>query len=1324
MDKYCYITEEKAMKRTSRFIKTLIAVAVSLTCIITFMPHALATDTVVITASGNPHLYAALHAAPYNLDPGPSPDGNIMQSEMQALTGTLDLSGCQLDNLAGLSSANHIDRLILNNNPGITNLTPIYYMPSITELSLNNDTGITAFPDMSYMTKLNDLTLWGCTGLNNADMNSLLALPVMKDGTKAFNLLLNGTNITDVSCFTPTAAPGLKNLSWGSASFNATAIGTLQGCTQLTDLYLDGDSNIGNAALPYIDHLTNLRILDIASCGISDLSGIKDLSLATLLAGDNSIKSLSPLKSMDLGCLYIPGNLVSDLSDLSGMDLTQLYAEYNYLDPTDGSSDRAVMDSITGNGGTADYTNQYQLTVNYDTDSKGTAAKASDTVYYGQSVTLPAVSNVNAGYTFKGWDTNGDQVMDHAAGSTVAIAPTLPIPSNTLSYTAKYNTTDAISQATNPHLYNALMAFYSTQVGHDHPGYITDGELESLTGSLTIPGVWDITSIEGLQDCQNITALYLDDNTGLTDLSPFNYHEMTQLQTLSLMGCGSKLSLPDYWDMPNLENLYISDNSQIDDGGGLEPVALLPKLETLLLRNCSEVEGFDDLRHMSWLRTLMIEGSDLKALPDMSEMSGLIYLDLRSTEDLIAVSNLHAGLLSLPNLKAYSPSKPFTLDISQTNLKEIDFLTPAAAPGLYMLMMQNMPFTSASDFSKLAVLTQLKTLDMGNNQGAGSGIGDGILQYLDGLSNVNNLGVSNCGITDLTGIQDMHLNNLSISRNAGLKSLSPVSGMSLDALYASGCCIYDLDPLMSMYGLTTIDVSQNYLDPTAGSDDRAVLDAIATRPGASVDYSWQQQITVSYVAPSPTSTPSKPSDTVYYGQRFILPGLSSMDTGMAFIDWDTNGDMLGDTLAGATIQFSWPTLPIPGKAVTFQGYQGGLNPDFELAGITASKPMSPAFSPTVSTYSISLPASVPSVTLTATLLTPSDSKITMNGDAVTTKTYTVACGTTVTADIYVFCTSGPNNGWFVCYCVNITRATAEGTTLQGLGNNVGTLNKPFDPYTTSYKLELPEGTGSVTFTPDKSNPASTVKISPSKTVSLKNGQTKTVTIKVTYQKKSKTYTVKVTRAASTNCSIPDVTGITITNCSPAFVFDDATGTYTATVLENKSSVKVKVTKGDPTEIVRINGSKATSKTITINNAAYKTVTVTITAQAGSPHITKYTITLVRPPHISSFTATPKVAGKYTLQLTAPAKPFKFSYALAAKGGTAVIEIDTTGTGTWVQIGTATYTNGGTKTLPWDGTVPGTTLTPGTAYNVRLTVTYTYNAVSYTAASKTISVTVK
>lgn len=179
--------------------------------------------------------------------------------------------------------------------------------------------------------------------------------------------------------------------------------------------------------------------------------------------------------------------------------------------------------------------------------------------------------------------------------------------------------------------------------------------------------------------------------------------------------------------------------------------------------------------------------------------------------------------------------------------------------------------------------------------------------------------------------------------------------------------------------------------------------------------------------------------------------------------------------------------------------------------------------------------------------------------------------------------------------------------LSSVSFSAGTLSKVFSRTSYSYKLSLGEYQDSVTITPLRENETATMTINgkavSSYSVTLANGKSTTVTVKVKFGKTSKTYTFSVSRAKSTNNNLA-----TLTATAGTFdrAFDPAVTSYTLTLDEFTKSTKIY-----DTVATSLAGASFRSKTVTLSNGQTTKVALTVKAQSGAKKI--YTITVKRAP---------------------------------------------------------------------------------------------------------------
>jgi hypothetical protein len=197
--------------------------------------------------------------------------------------------------------------------------------------------------------------------------------------------------------------------------------------------------------------------------------------------------------------------------------------------------------------------------------------------------------------------------------------------------------------------------------------------------------------------------------------------------------------------------------------------------------------------------------------------------------------------------------------------------------------------------------------------------------------------------------------------------------------------------------------------------------------------------------------------------------------------------------------------------------------------------------------------------------------------------------------------------------LTIQKSAIQSWQLKNIKVSKGKLVPAFDHEKLSYTLNLDEKTEKVTLTPQLADANSKLYINAKRvkyiTIGLKNGETKTVSIKVILSTHNTVYSVKVTRAKSTNANLNRLT-VSKGNLKPKF-----NANVTEYVLNlSKTQVKVKITPktADPNAQYTITVNKKSSKgTIELKPGDAVTVQITVKAQAGNKKTYKIIITAAK-----------------------------------------------------------------------------------------------------------------
>lgn len=231
------------------------------------MPVIIPLEKVNVIEEDNPALYRALVNARDELDP--ERDGVINVSELEAITGILDLGNSNIESIDGLQSCTGITDLYINDNK-IENMDAIASLDNLTKLV--------------------------------ADKNKLKTIVFLPKNLIFLNVAQNNIiNLHGVRC-----AEEIKYL-FASNNF----ISDISFMENTTDL-------------EYVDLSVN-RIEDISS--ISNCTNIIHLDLST-----NSISDVNALSGLHNLCdLYISLNNISDITPLPDVWYRNLHARSNYF---------------------------------------------------------------------------------------------------------------------------------------------------------------------------------------------------------------------------------------------------------------------------------------------------------------------------------------------------------------------------------------------------------------------------------------------------------------------------------------------------------------------------------------------------------------------------------------------------------------------------------------------------------------------------------------------------------------------------------------------------------------------------------------------------------------------------------------------------------------------------------------------------------------------------------------------------------------------------------------------------------------------------------
>lgn len=246
-----------------------------------------------------------------------------------------------------------------------------------------------------------------------------------------------------------------------------------------------------------------------------------------------------------------------------------------------------------------------------------------------------------------------------------------------------------------------------------------------------------------------------------------------------------------------------------------------------------------------------------------------------------------------------------------------------------------------------------------------------------------------------------------------------------------------------------------------------------------------------------------------------------------------------------------------------------------LTGLTISSgTLTPDFDPNTLNYTVAVPYSVSSVSMTATA--DAGTTLTLNGQPLVSGQQSALQSLTVGDNTFVIALYTDSAA---AYNVVVTREAGSAPVLTGLSLSAGTLTPEFNSNTKSYTAEVPYAEASVSViatAPDgmviSLDGKTLTSGSPSAPKALNVGENN-VRVSVLSGGAGDTYTVVVTRLAAV--SGPVLTGLSLSDGTLNPQFDSNTRAYTASVPYSVSDVMVTAT-ALPGTILSLNGVGITS----------------------------------------------------------------------------------------------------------------------------------------------------
>lgn len=205
------------------------------------------------------------------------------------------------------------------------------------------------------------------------------------------------------------------------------------------------------------------------------------------------------------------------------------------------------------------------------------------------------------------------------------------------------------------------------------------------------------------------------------------------------------------------------------------------------------------------------------------------------------------------------------------------------------------------------------------------------------------------------------------------------------------------------------------------------------------------------------------------------------------------------------------------------------NPALDLASLQVQeggqdRPLSPAFSPTVTSYVVSVSNQTTSVAVTATLANPQLARMRINNQSVSSGQAVGINLSLGSNPVAVLVEETAPSGQTRIYNLVINRAAPGSNRLASLVLSTGSLNPSFNGDQTSYSASVPFTTTQVIVTATAEDPAAQITINnqsvpsgqPSPAIPLNVGANNIVVVVTAQNGSTRSYTVVVTRQANVN----------------------------------------------------------------------------------------------------------------------------------------------------------------------------------------------------------------
>jgi len=288
-----------------------------------------------------------------------------------------------------------------------------------------------------------------------------------------------------------------------------------------------------------------------------------------------------------------------------------------------------------------------------------------------------------------------------------------------------------------------------------------------------------------------------------------------------------------------------------------------------------------------------------------------------------------------------------------------------------------------------------------------------------------------------------------------------------------------------------------------------------------------------------------------------------------------------------------------------------------LSNLTISSgTLAPNFNASVTSYAVSVPNAVSSVTVTPTTTDP-NATITVNGTVVASGSASGSIPLQVGSNLVNVVVTA-QDGTSVTYTISVSRNPATSVVLANLTISTGSLAPDFSSSVFGYASAVANATTSLTVTATTSDPTNTITINgvqtgsgtPSAPIQLVVGANVITVVVSAPGQASTTYTITVARAGTT---VATLSNLTLSQGTLKPTFASSTRSYTASVDYSVSSITVTPTTSDANATIKVDGvvafSGQPSQVIDLDPGD-NTITVDVLAQDGITVVT-YTVVVTR-----------------------------------------------------------------------------------------------------------------